>query len=113
MKLCYLYTNSTLVTNYIQKASATPGRESITLSCTTAESEPRVLCNAVINCDNDTTLTVLLQSDIPQTYRTTQPCDISIYVFSVSNTSEPLEELTIMRVVPLMLPNGEFIFQLP
>lgn len=104
---CKPFYDFVLVTNYIRKASATPGRDNITVSCSTAESDPRVLCNAVINCDDGTSLTVLLQSGIPQTYKTTQPCKISILVLSASNTNEPLEELTFMNVEPL-LPNGEF-----
>jgi len=101
-----------LVTSYIQEASAIPGREQITISCVTAESDPRVICNAVVNCGSDMPVVFHLQHGIPLNHTTTEPCNITISVFSVSNSSDPLEEMSFIHVTPItmVLPNGKELY---
>ena len=86
----------TIVTSYIQEASATPGPGIITLSCTT---DPAVMCDAVVSCSDGRSESVNLAS--PAIFVTTQPCNITI-VSSVGTQ----DQITFTSIVPLAIPTA-------
>jgi len=74
----------------------------ITISCITAPSEPRVICNAIYECNNGTPETVVLSNPLPIT--TTQQCNITLKVVSPSNLTETLDQETFTNIAPLKQP---------
>ena len=76
----------------------------ITVSCTTAPSDPRVICNAVIQCSSEN-VTKVLGGWMMEDYNTNETCDIIISVHSVSNLDEILELVIFNGVMPLTQPS--------
>jgi len=96
---------SPVVTRYIQSAVATQGVGMITLSCTTAPSDPPVRCDVSIRCGNETTITV--EPDDHYIHMTTQSCNITITVTIRNNNvnfNEMLDQIMFTNVVPLVQP---------
>jgi len=92
-----------VVTRYIQSAVATQGVGMITLSCPTAPSDPPVRCDFIINCVNETTITV--EPDDHYVHKTTQPCNFTVIVkLSNSYFTKILDQMIFTNVSPLVQP---------
>ncbi|XP_065917043.1 uncharacterized protein [Dysidea avara] len=94
------FSKSDVVTRYIQEAGPTQGVGWITLSCTTASSDPAVKCDAIITCNNETAVNVELNTSLVHT--TTQPCNITIKVTFRNNTTIILDQIMFTNVTPLI-----------
>ena len=72
----------------------------ITVSCTTAPSVPRVVCNAIYMCSNGTEAAVVLDTSLTLTTR--QQCNITIKVVFADNLVETLDQETYTNIIPLV-----------
>ena len=75
----------------------------ITLSCSTAPSDPPVRCDFIIKCGNETTITVEL--DDQYIHVTTQPCNFTVTVkLRNNNFTKILDQIIFTNETPLVQP---------
>jgi len=71
----------------------------ITVSCTTAPSVPRVICNTIYECNH---ITPVLCN--PLTIMNTQQCNVSLKVVYINDLTETLDQETYTNIAPLEQP---------
>ena len=95
------------MSDYILEASVTEGIENITVSCTAVQSEPVLLCQAVFYCtNNEAVITRNLSNGVVQNFVTTQLCNVTIRVVSLSGVPQVLQEETFYNITPSALPTN-------
>ncbi|XP_065917154.1 uncharacterized protein [Dysidea avara] len=99
-----------LITRYIQGGEPTSGVGMITISCTTAPSEPPVGCDLIYMCLNGTRENVTLEN--PFILMTTQPCNITIKVVFRDDLNT-VDQVTYTDVTPLVQPSSTTITTTP
>ena len=97
------------VSNYIQEVSVTEAVENIAVLCTVVQSEPALICRAVLHCDDSMKTLLYLSSGVTQNFKTAQPCNVTIQVISSNDISQVLEQALFYNVSPSLIPTSTSI----
>ena len=97
------------VSNYIQEVSVTEAVENIAMLCIVVQSEPALICRAVLHCDDSMKTLLYLSSGVAQNFTTTRFCNVTIQAISSNDISQVLEQMAFYNVSPSVKPTSTSI----
>ena len=94
------------MSNYIEEASVVEAVENITVLCSLAQSEPPLICQAVLYCADNETTTLSFSSTAVQNFTTSQSCNVTVQVVSPTDVSRVLQGVAFYNVSPSVQPTS-------